>query len=66
MAAATWLEIDHQWIPVDILAGETHTEEFEKMNSNTRIPVLVLGNYNSMQRWITAIESPPKYTGMND
>lgn len=40
------LEIDHQWIPVDILAAETHTEEFEKMNPNTRIPVLDLGNGN--------------------
>lgn len=38
------LEIDHQWISVDILAAETHTEEFEKMNPNTRIPVLDLGN----------------------
>ena len=38
------LEIDHEWIAVDILAGETHTEEFEKMNPNTRIPVLDLGN----------------------
>ena len=39
-----FLEIDHQWIAVDILAGGTHTEEFEEMNPNTRIPVLDLGN----------------------
>ena len=38
------LEIDHQWIAVDILAGETHTAEFEKMNPNMRIPVMDLGN----------------------
>ena len=24
------LEIDHQWIHVDILADETHTRQFEK------------------------------------
>ena len=34
------LNIEHQWIVVDILAGETHSEDFKKMNPNTRIPVL--------------------------
>lgn len=38
------LEIDHQWIHVDILADETHTRQFEKMNPNSRIPVLDLDN----------------------
>lgn len=36
------LGIEHEWLHVDILAGETHTEEFKKLNPNTRIPVLVL------------------------
>ncbi len=42
-----FLAIEHQWIAVDILAGETHTDDFKKMNPNTRIPVLVLtdGSY---------------------
>ena len=40
------LAIEHQWIHVDILAGETHTAEFAKMNPNMRIPVLALdGDY---------------------
>jgi glutathione S-transferase len=38
------LSIEHEWIHVDILAGETHTAEFKKMNPNSRIPVLVLNN----------------------
>ena len=38
------LSIEHEWIHVDILAGETHTDEFKKMNPNSRIPVLVLAN----------------------
>ncbi len=38
------LSIEHEWIHVDILAGETHTDEFKKMNPNSRIPVLVLTN----------------------
>ena len=36
------LEIEHEWLHVDILAGETHSDEFKKMNPDTRIPVLVL------------------------
>ncbi len=38
----TLLDIDHQWQPVDILAGETETDEFLAMNPNGKIPVLVL------------------------
>ena len=38
------LSIEHEWIHVDILAGETHTAEFKKMNPNSRIAVLVLNN----------------------
>lgn len=42
-----FLEIEHKWIHVDILANETHTEEFKRMNPNARIPVVELsdGNY---------------------
>ena len=38
------LEIEHEWLHVGILAGETHSDEFKKMNPNTRIPVLVLND----------------------
>ncbi|NKB33500.1 MAG: glutathione S-transferase family protein [Pseudomonadales bacterium] len=40
----SFLDIEHEWIHVNILAGETHTTDFEKMNPNTRIPVLDLGD----------------------
>ncbi len=36
------LEIEHQWIPVDILAGETHTEAFLGKNPTGKIPLLEL------------------------
>jgi glutathione S-transferase len=38
------LEIEHEWLHVGILAGETHSDEFKKMNPTTRIPVLVLND----------------------
>ena len=37
-----FLSIPHEWIHVDILAKETHTEAFQRMNPNARIPVIVL------------------------
>ncbi|QBG34733.1 glutathione S-transferase family protein [Litorilituus sediminis] len=36
------LEIEHQWIDVDILAKETTTAEFLAMNPNGKIPLLAL------------------------
>jgi glutathione S-transferase len=39
-----FLCVKHEWVHVDILANETHTDEFKKMNPNTRIPVVKLGN----------------------
>lgn len=38
-----WLGIQHEWIHVDILADETHTETFLSMNTNGKIPVLDIG-----------------------
>ncbi|MGI9235660.1 MAG: glutathione S-transferase family protein [Woeseiaceae bacterium] len=35
-----FLEIEHEWRHVDILGGETHTDDFVSMNSNAKIPVL--------------------------
>lgn len=35
-----FLDIAHEWVHVDILAGETQTIEFEAMNKNAKIPVL--------------------------
>ena len=38
------LDIGHEWIHVDILAGETRTDAFRSMNPNMKIPVLDLGD----------------------
>lgn len=35
-----FLDIEHQWVHVDILANETHTDRFKTINPNERIPVL--------------------------
>ena len=40
----TFLDIGHQWVHVDILAGDTRTEAFRKMNPNMKVPVLDLGD----------------------
>lgn len=37
-----FLDIPHKWINVDILAHETHTHDFQRMNPNARIPVIEL------------------------
>jgi glutathione S-transferase len=36
------LGIEHDWVPIDILAGESRTPEFLAMNPNGKIPVLRL------------------------
>ncbi|MCK5866464.1 MAG: glutathione S-transferase family protein [Marinobacter adhaerens] len=36
------LNIDHQWIDVDILAGDTKSDDFLKKNPNGKIPLLEL------------------------
>lgn len=35
------LSINHEWIAVDVLKGETQTPEFLQMNPNGKIPLLV-------------------------
>ncbi|MFO6424063.1 glutathione S-transferase family protein [Motilimonas sp. KMU-193] len=36
------LSVDYQWVAVDILAGETKTEQFLAKNANGKIPLLEL------------------------
>ncbi|EMP56617.1 glutathione S-transferase [Marinobacter santoriniensis NKSG1] len=36
------LDIDHEWIAVDILAGDTKSDEFLQKNPNGKIPLLEL------------------------
>ncbi|MEM8777459.1 MAG: glutathione S-transferase family protein [Cyanobacteria bacterium P01_G01_bin.49] len=38
----SYLEIAHEWIEIDILQGETRTEEFLSKNFNGKIPLLEL------------------------
>lgn len=44
---ASLLDIEHEWIHVDILEGETNTREFLSKNPNGKIPLLELedGHY---------------------
>jgi len=42
------LEIAHEWIEVDILQGETKTQEFLTKNPNGKIPVLELTSGKSL------------------
>ena len=41
---ASLLDIENEWIDVDILAGETKTSEFLSKNPNGKIPLLELDN----------------------
>lgn len=38
-----FLEIEHQWEHVSVLAGDTHTAEFMRMNPSAKIPLLQIG-----------------------
>lgn len=42
------LQIDYKWIEVDILANECQSEDFLKLNPNGKIPLLLLGNGNTI------------------
>lgn len=35
------LKIEHQWIEINIMEGETHTDVFFEMNPNAKIPLLI-------------------------
>lgn len=39
-----FLSIPHEWIHINILANETHTGEFQRLNPNERIPVVELAD----------------------
>jgi glutathione S-transferase len=38
----SYLELQYQWVDIDIIAGETRTLHFEMLNPNAKIPVLDL------------------------
>ena len=39
---ASILELDYQWVPINILKGETRTASYVSMNPNGKIPLLAL------------------------
>lgn len=42
--ACAQLGIEHTWHEVDIMAGETRTDEYLAMNANGKVPLMSLGN----------------------
>jgi glutathione S-transferase len=38
----SYLELEYQWVDIDIIAGETRTKDFAIVNPNAKIPVLDL------------------------
>lgn len=38
------LDIPHEWVPVDILAGEASSADFESLNANMKVPILALAD----------------------
>lgn len=57
---ASLLEIPHEWVPVDILAGDTRTEAFLALNPAGQIPLLelddgrVLAESNAILNYLAA------------
>ena len=47
----SFLEIEYEWLHVDIIKGETHSDEFKKMNPNIRILVLVLNDGRTLTEY---------------
>lgn len=45
---ASLLEIEHEWVHVNILEGETRTKHFLEKNPNAKIPVLELDDGRSL------------------
>lgn len=62
--ACALLNIDDKWIDVDIMAGEFKTAAFKALNSNAKIPLLVINNgqtiseSNAIVNYL-AFNSPP-------
>lgn len=45
---ASYLDLAHEWIHVDILAGETQSDAFKAKNANAKIPTLELEDGRSL------------------
>lgn len=42
------LKIDHDWVDIDVLAGDTHKAFFRKLNPNGKIPFVTLHDGNTL------------------
>ena len=42
------LKIDHDWVDIDVLAGDTHKAVFRKLNPNGKIPFVTLHDGNTL------------------
>ena len=42
------LKIDHDWVDIDVLAGETQKTIFRKLNPNGKIPLVTLHDGNTL------------------
>ena len=47
---AELLNIDYEWIEVDILKGSTRTDEFLKINPTGQVPAIVLGDGRTLSQ----------------
>ena len=45
---ADWLKLDYQWIPVDILQGESQSDAFLTINPAGQVPAIVLDDGRSL------------------
>ena len=61
------LDIQHEWIAVDILAQETATDSFISLYAYTHVAHeggFDLSSYTAIQRWIVSIAAIPQYIDM--
>ena len=45
------LKIDHDWLDIDVLAGDTHKAVFRKLNPNGKIPFVTLHDGNTLAEY---------------
>ena len=44
----SYLEVEHEWLHVDIIKGETHSDKFKKLNTNMRCLMMAARSQNRM------------------
>lgn len=56
----SFLGIEHQWIELDILAGDTKTAQFTALNPNGKIPLLQLDDGSTLSESNAILNFSPK------